>query len=132
MSLKQRFLEKVNKTEKCWFWTASSRGNGYGCIKVDGKVIDAHRVSYLLFNGEIPEGKMICHVCDNRMCVNPDHLFLGTSKDNVDDAIKKGRRFQPEQKHPSKMSYERGCRCSECIAIELARRGVRKQRKNKK
>ena len=93
----QRFFDKINKSEDgCWLWTAGGRGTGYGAIKYNGKIVDAHRVSWILHFGEIPEGMFICHKCDVRKCVNPDHLFIGTHKDNMQDCIKKGRFVRSE------------------------------------
>lgn len=93
----EQFFKKVEKTDSCWEWKAAIRGkSGYGCMKFKGKLIDAHRVSFMIHYGEIPEGLYICHSCDNRKCVNPEHLFLGTHKENMQDAFKKGRLVIPE------------------------------------
>ena len=87
-SLKDRFWEKVNKTNECWEWIAG-KSHGYGVFWINGKLLRAHRVAWSIYNGGIPEGLLVLHKCDNPACVNPDHLFIGTQQDNVDDMITK-------------------------------------------
>lgn len=90
-SLKERLEEKIALVDDCWEWQSSRDVNGYGRIKVMGKYQPAHRISYQLFKGEIPQGMIIRHQCDNLCCVNPDHLLAGTYQDNVDDMFRRGR-----------------------------------------
>lgn len=95
-SLVARFNTKwvLDSETGCWLWTASVAGPmGYGQIKLprERKQAYAHRVSYMIHHGEIPVGRQICHRCDTPRCVNPEHLFLGTSQDNHDDMVAKGR-----------------------------------------
>lgn len=82
----ERFWAKVNKGSDCWTWTAGTKTNGYGQfgVRIDGKqhMARAHRVSYSIAHGAIPDGKVIDHVCINRLCVRPDHLRLTTAKQN--------------------------------------------------
>lgn len=89
--LATRFWSKVDTSDECWIWVGSQRSNGYGCVYNDGRTRSAHRVAYELANGTIPEGLMVLHRCDNRICVSPSHLFLGTAHDNRHDAQQKGR-----------------------------------------
>jgi hypothetical protein len=93
MTVEERFWAKVRKGDGCWEWNAAKR-LGYGKFAYEGKVIDAHRLSWLLHFGPIPEGMLICHRCDNPPCVRPDHLFLGTRADNTHDMDAKGRRVR--------------------------------------
>jgi len=87
----ERFWAKVNRTDSCWLWTGSKTIGGYGQFPYKRIPLLAHRVSYLISCGDIPDGLIVCHHCDNPSCVRPDHLFVGTHKDNFEDMVKKGR-----------------------------------------
>ena len=89
--LDQRFWRAVDTTGECWLWTRCLWPNGYGLITVNGRAVGTHRVSYELTHGPIPKGMFVCHTCDTRNCVRPEHLFLGTNRDNVRDMWSKGR-----------------------------------------
>ena len=93
--VKERFFEKVKKTNSCWIWTGAKSGpkNNYGQIFHGGKKIKAHRLSWQIHEGPIPEGMCVLHKCDNSSCVNPSHLFVGTKSDNMKDMVKKGRHW---------------------------------------
>jgi hypothetical protein len=94
-TLEQRFWRFVDKkeTEQCWHWKSAIGSRGYGIFWVGGKRRNefAHRVSYRLNKGEIPQGLVVMHACDNPKCVNPHHLSIGTYSDNTKDSVRKGR-----------------------------------------
>lgn len=92
-TLNARFDNKWAKDSSgCWLWHGSISSTGYGNIKFKGKVICVHRYAYERWVDIIPDGLYVCHTCDTRNCINPDHLFLGTHKDNMEDMTRKGRR----------------------------------------
>lgn len=91
-AVEDRFWAKVRKSDGCWEWTGSiSRGYGQMSSKRGESPYKAHRLSYKIAHGEIPDGKQINHTCDNRVCVRPDHLYAGTQKENVRDVWERGR-----------------------------------------
>lgn len=106
----KRFWKKVNIKDDslCWEWIAGRYPFGYGMFWINGSTVGAHRVSWEITYGEIPDGMLICHKCDNPCCVNPSHLFLGTYRDNTKDMITKGR-GRDEWRYED---YLRGEKCS--------------------
>lgn len=94
--LKERLLENIipEPNSGCWLWTGPLiNKDGYGSIKVDGISKMPHRLSYQVFKDDIPKGLYVLHKCDTPCCINPDHLFVGTAKENTEDMIKKNRKF---------------------------------------
>jgi len=95
--LKERFFRnvKIGNPNECWEWPLSKDGDGYGRIFIKGKKYRAHRLTWMVFQGPIPQGFHVCHHCDNPPCVNPHHLFIGTNYDNLMDSVRKGRHRIP-------------------------------------
>lgn len=90
--MKDKLQSKIVKINNCWIWLGSKDISGYGYVGIGkGKVGRAHRISYQEFVGPIPAGFLVLHRCDNPSCINPEHLFVGTQKDNMQDMWKKGR-----------------------------------------
>jgi len=102
MTTKERFDAKWTPEpySGCWLWTGSTKTGTYGAFSVKNFPRFAHRVSWELHRGDIPEGMFVCHSCDTPACVNPDHLFLGTHRDNMKDMRRKSR-FPHGEQHPN-------------------------------
>lgn len=98
---RKRFFERIEKqTNGCWIWTGAISDTGYGkaCIGHQ-RTMNAHKLMYLLVKGPVEEGFYVCHTCDNRACVNPEHLFKGSPHDNIHDMITKGRAKFPNPRY---------------------------------
>lgn len=111
VSIFQRFEAKVSPEPNsgCHLWTAHTSKNGYGRFGVNGRVEDAHRVSYGMYVGPIPDGMCVLHKCDVRSCVRPEHLFIGTQQENLRDMTIKGRRScaRGEKSGAAKLTQEK-------------------------
>ena len=91
-TVEERFFNRFKKDPSgCWLWISHCDKDGYGILPATGAAVRAHRLSYEIHNGQIPDGMVVCHTCDNPSCVNPEHLFSGTTKDNCQDMLSKGR-----------------------------------------
>jgi hypothetical protein len=105
-----RFINKINKGNECWEWNGGKSKFGYGrffiLFGLTEKTYYSHRIAYELYTNQlVPEGLCVCHKCDNPSCVNPKHLFIGTTQDNTKDKINKGRQIRGEKIGASSLSY---------------------------
>jgi hypothetical protein len=139
----ERFWSKVDRTGDCWLWVAHRNAQGYGQFATGGHhgaQVSAHRFAWELTNGPVPDGMFVLHHCDNPPCVRPDHLFLGTQRDNVLDAWSKGRHRTPTLPHGradmeagaslvchcGKPKGGRAAQCRTCANRDLSHRRWRK------
>jgi hypothetical protein len=107
-SLPKRFSDKIDSSGECWIWKTTKDRGGYGQYQFKGKSVSSHRFVWEFFYGKIINGLYVLHKCDIRNCVNPDHLFLGTNKDNMKDMRLKGRsaRLYGEQNNQAKLTQD--------------------------
>ena len=122
-----RFVHWVEKTEDCWHWRGGRNGTGYGTFRFSSaRAIPAHRASYLLFKGDIPAGMQVLHTCDDRLCVNPEHLKLGTHAENMAEAAVRGRIVSGSDhyfsKHPKCGEERPGAKLTDALVVELRQR----------
>lgn len=119
--LKEIFEKHVLRDNKCWNWKGKLHKSGYALMIYgkDHKQIGAHRVSWIIHFGEIPEGLYVCHKCDNKKCTNPEHLFLGTPKENTQDMLKKDRKNTPigEKVFSSKLTSKQVIKIKKMLSL---------------
>jgi len=111
-TLQDLFDRSIKKDNGCIEWARAITKSGYGHLLLGDKFVYAHRLSFELSGGVLPKGYYACHKCDNKKCINPEHIFPGTSSDNIRDAQQKG--IIKIAQHGTLSKYSGGCRCSEC------------------
>lgn len=105
--MKNRFETKIIRSDTCWLWNGSTTSFGYGKFSTTRSKWDyAHRVGWTIYRGIIPKGYNVLHGCDNPSCVNPNHLFIGTAKDNISDCVNKKRHQFGEKHYAAKLSIK--------------------------
>jgi hypothetical protein len=124
--LADRFWAMVQKTDTCWLWMGARNKQGYGTLKINGKMERAPRVAYQLSKGPIPEGCVVMHACDNPLCVNPSHLVPGKPLENTADMINKGRMakvdYRLAQKKGAEIKAEKALNVTlPCVLAEVRR-----------
>lgn len=121
--VRKRFLEKIDMGKSCWIWNGTIGSNGYGYIAIKRKNVLAHRISFLIFEGEIG-AKFVLHKCNVPSCVNPKHLYLGTQKENIADQINSGT-FIYGSKHPlSKLTEDNVRKIIELSSFGISQRKI--------
>ncbi len=117
----ERFWKKVDRSGDCWLWTACCYSTGYGQFFVEGRHQLAHRLSYEWTFGSVPEGECVLHHCDNRRCVRPEHLFLGSRTDNAADKVAKGR-HRGYQSPKARGARNHSAKLTDSQVLEIRRR----------
>lgn len=124
----ERFWSRVYKTDGCWLWQGNTGKDGYGVVKRGSGIrVRAHREAYMITYGPIPDGLWVLHRCDNPRCVRPEHLFLGTSRDNINDMVAKDRQLKGECNPASKLLPEQVRRIRELHTEGISTRKLARQ-----
>jgi hypothetical protein len=120
----RKFGSRIKRSLYCWEWTGGRTGNGYGACRVDGKNIGAHIASYVAANGPLAPGMCVMHVCDNPLCVRPDHLEAGTDADNMNDKTRKGRAASGERNGRAKLSEKQVAEIRDLLKKGIAKKAI--------
>lgn len=113
-------VESQDEVRACWEWQGARKPKGYGNVRINNQYLLAHRVAFELGNGPIPDGLIVCHICDNPSCCNPSHLMLGTTKSNSADMVLKNRQKKPE--HAARGSVNGNSKLTEKDVLDIRRR----------
>jgi len=115
---KMKLIRKVRIDGECWMWTGGANESGHGRVRHGHAVVGAHRLAYAAWKGPIPDGLNVCHACDRPGCINPDHLWLGTQKDNLRDRDVKGRCVQAVLTADQVADIRRSSRSARALAAQ--------------
>lgn len=125
VDVKSRLINNHTKCDGgCWIWNGKVEKSGYGRMSVYRKPHSVHRLAYETFVGQIPEGNVVCHSCDNKLCINPDHLWVGTQQDNMTDKVSKDRQPKGETHGRARLTEADVLSIREQLASGISQTGI--------